>query len=126
MKLKVLVLDDDTLVRGVFSTFFRMSGSSAEFTNSVHTTLLRCAEQKFDLILLDYNITDTEAGWIVAGDVRMNPNTYGYPKIILMSGTVTVNAVHELGISKECFDAYLAKPFSLKELDETIRRLMAE
>ena len=56
----------------------------------------------------------------------LQTDPYGYPKIILMSGTVTVNATHELGISKECFDAYLAKPFSLKELDETIRRLMAE
>jgi CheY-like chemotaxis protein len=103
-----------------------MAGHTVEFTNSVHTTLLRCAEQRFDLVLLDYNITDTEAGWTVASDLRINPNTYGYPKIILISGTVTMNATQELGISKECFDAFLAKPFSLKELDETIRRLMAE
>lgn len=123
MKIKALVLDDDTLVRGVFSTFFKMSGSIVEFTNSVHTTLIRCAEQRFDLVLLDYNITATEAGWSVAPLLRMNPTAYGSPKILLMSGTVTLDAIHEIGVPRECFDTYQAKPFSLKELDEQIHRL---
>ena len=51
-------------------------------SSDIKDALSKCAEKKFDLLILDYNLNDDEIGWDVAPAVCRNPKRYGVPRIL--------------------------------------------
>jgi CheY-like chemotaxis protein len=116
MKRTVLVVEDDRSVRKFLRTFLESEGMEISECWTIDDALRKCAEQPFDTLILDYNLTHGEIGWRLAKMVRSNPALYGSPKIIGMSGTVKLDHVESLGFRKSDFDLFLQKPFDLTEL----------
>ena len=124
MKKQVLVLDDDHGVRRFLSRVLDHLGLEASESGDIQDALSKCTDKKFDLIILDYNLSNDEIGWEVARAVRKNEKLYGAPKIIGISGTVDIDIVETLGFSSEDFDAFLPKPFIMAELEKLMEELM--
>jgi CheY-like chemotaxis protein len=78
-----------------------------------------CETHKFDLIFLDHHIPDG-IGWEVADRIRENPEKYGKPNIIGMSGSIVYDPASKI------FDTFIEKPFSIKELMPKITKVISE
>ncbi|HCE46696.1 MAG TPA: hypothetical protein DET40_24375 [Lentisphaeria bacterium] len=56
-----------------------------------------CAENRFDLIFLDHNLGDG-IGWEIAEMIFLDPQKYGNPRIVAMSGSVPKEKAEKSGI----------------------------
>ena len=116
MKKSVLVVEDDSGIRGFLKVFLEAEGMEFHESWTIDDALAKCAAQRFNLLMLDYNLSGNEVGWSIAREIRSNPSRYGSPKIIGISGTVQLDAVQSLGFATKHFDSFLQKPFDLKQL----------
>jgi CheY-like chemotaxis protein len=116
----VLVVDDDPVLRELFSAMLERVGcrsiicsSSAEALEAYRSAGVETAP--FDCALIDLHINEKVDGVAVGRMLReINPRV----RLVLVSGSVNPKnlEVHKaLG-----FDAVLAKPFNLNQLRETI------
>lgn len=125
MKKTVLLVDDDKGVRKFLRSLLTMEGLEVTECWVIKEALKQCKEQDFDLIMIDYNLTHGEIGWDIAETITNDPETYGSPKILLMSGTVTLRAVGLKGFTEQNSDVFLPKPFDLEELRSHLGKLLA-
>lgn len=116
----VLVIDDDPVLRELFSAMLERVGciaticsSSAEAIKAYRSAGVETAA--FDCALIDLHINEKVDGVAVG---RMLREINSQVRLVLVSGSVNpkdLQAHKALG-----FDAVLAKPFNLKQLRETI------
>lgn len=117
---KILILDDEDAIRFVLHKIIERVGTCEIFeAASLQEAFSLCETHKFDLLFLDHHIPDG-IGWEVADRIRENPDKYGNPKIVGMSGSVVYDPESKI------FDTYIEKPFSVKELMPTISRAISE
>ena len=81
-----------------------------------------CAENRFDLVFLDHKLSDG-IGWEIAEMISLNPQKYGNPKIVVMSGSVPQEKAVKSGIH---YSQFMPKPFSLAQIDGIIEKLPEE
>ena len=123
MPRNVLLVEDDSGVRQFLAAFLESEGLAVTQTWTIRDALEQCAGKRFDLLMLDYNISGGEVGWRVAGEVRAHPDLYGSPRIIAMSGTVCFSMLEALGLPADCLDLFLQKPFGGKDLKKHLASL---
>ena len=126
MKKTILLVDDDHGVRKFLCSFLRKEGLEVTECWVVEEALQKCREHQYDMILLDYNLTRGEVGWDIAETITDDPKPYGSPKIMLMSGTITLRAVGLKGFTEKNSDAFLPKPFDIEDLRDNLRLLLKE
>lgn len=124
MKKRVLVVEDQELVRLTLKKFFNSNGMDVVESVAVDDALQKCAGSKFDLLVLDYHLTGGDVGWDVATEVRVNPAKYHSPKIMAISGTADMSVSEPMGFKREHFDLLVAKPFDLSILKIDVQRLL--
>lgn len=116
----ILVLDDDPALRELFGIMIerigcraKIFGNSAQAIDAYETAGTRAPA--FDCALIDLNIDEQLDGVAVARILReINPRV----RLVLVSGSINPKALEahlQLG-----FDAVLPKPFSLRQLRETV------
>ncbi len=121
----ILVVEDDIGVRKVLKRFLSTMDIDMVESADTKTALKECAARKFDLVMMDYNITGGEVGWRIVKELRAKKNVYGVPKTLLVSGTVDPEStVRSLGLTSAEVDAHLRKPFDLDQLREVLERLL--
>ncbi len=114
----ILVVEDDTSVRYALSVFLEIAGinfiEAMDGTEALH----QLATNKFDLILCDINLPDI-LGYEILKQVRSNTNLAHLPFIFLTAyaDMRDVNKGMELGAND-----YLTKPFSNKQLIDTVNK----
>ncbi len=113
----MLILDDDAGIRAMLSTAFEHEGFKTEQTSRCGEALQLCEENRYDVIILDYNVEDG-IGWELADVVRKRPDIYGTPKLVGISGTVDLNS-----ISVTDLDLSLPKPFDIFDLIAKVKDL---
>ena len=118
-KKKLLILDDDESVKNMLGQVFSADGMEVDLTSSCKDTLRICEEKKPDLLILDYNVDDG-IGWDLAKVIRENPEKFGKPHFIAMSGTVDINAMG----TRE-FDDFTPKPFNINALLAKVRKVLS-
>lgn len=122
-KHRVLVLDDDTLIRELFVVALEMDGRCqavpvASYREAEH----RCREEDFSLVFLDYHLPEG-IGWNLAQTALAAREGKHAPQVVLMSGTVDESDV----CVSERFSAQailFPKPFSVNELFALLDRLL--
>ena len=119
----VLVVEDDAQVRRFMKVLLSAAGMDVGEAPTIADALALAADRKFDLAILDYNLAKGEIGWSVAGKLRADPEAYGNPKIIAVSGTVDQNLMRAR-FKVDDFDLFLAKPFDTKALLDQIKDLL--
>lgn len=116
---RVLVVDDDESIRAVIVRYFDTLGVlDVDTASSGWEAGLKTASQRPDLLLLDYRLGD-QTGDLVVRTIR---GTQGLPQpaIVLMSAHLTEQEAER--VLAEGADAFLAKPFDLELLRETVFR----
>jgi signal transduction histidine kinase/ActR/RegA family two-component response regulator len=97
-QLKVLVVDDDTLVRTSTAGILQSWGCEVEMSENYRDAAQRCSQQTFDLVLCDYRLPDGDGLQLADRFVVQGSPS---PDFILISGDTApeiLQAVNERGL----------------------------
>jgi len=114
---KILIVDDRMEVLKLIGRFLDKKRFVVYLSDSSEKALSLCEETKFDLVISDFDL-DEGTGIELIDKIKKR-----YPKIktILMSGNFSFD---EEMIKTERIDAFLQKPFEVKELRTLIEKVL--
>jgi CheY-like chemotaxis protein len=110
----VLVVDDDASILDTVSSILAGEGYDVVSASSGQDALAAVARTRLVLILLDMRMPVMD-GWAVARALRERDNKV--PIVVMTAAESAKRWAEEVGA-----DGYLAKPFGLDELLETVAR----
>ena len=117
---KVLIVDDNPNIRNLMSLLIRKNPDfQVSEAESVRDALSICSENKFNLIFLDHNVADG-VGWIISDIIALDPERYGNPIIVAMSGSVLPR---DAGKQHHNFSQFLQKPFHISDINAVLDKL---
>jgi DNA-binding NtrC family response regulator len=119
MKPRLLVVEDDGSVRSTIVTFLELEGYDVDAVSSTRDAIRRLSEQAYPIVLSDIYL-DERTGLDVLQTARKNDPSCS---VILMTGRGSMETVMA-ATRGGAFD-YIAKPFELDTLLETIKRAEA-
>ena len=117
--IRVLVVDDEPLVRSLVRRLLERRGFSVEEACDGRSGLDAIDRNPFDLMVLDMTMPDLDGAQVVR---RMRANGSKVP-ILLSSGYMASAA--EKAIERSMIQGFLAKPFTTPQLMEAIDRVLA-
>jgi len=116
--MKILLLEDDTLLRNAIEKFLTLKGHVVLSCNDGRTALAEIESEIYDLLILDINV----------------PHINGLDLLEILQSkkiqihTIFISALKEIDDISRAFDLgcydYLKKPFHLKELELRINKLL--
>jgi CheY-like chemotaxis protein len=113
---RILVADDDELVRGLMRTILGYSGYLVDEAADGEEALQKCADTSFDLLLMDENMPKMSGPDACAAIRRRNPAM----KVLMLSGGLS--QTEETGTHVK----FLAKPFDNRELVSLVRQMLRD
>lgn len=116
---RLLVVEDDASVRNTIATFLEMEGYAVDAVSTTREALLRLNHDAYPIVISDIYVDDRTGLDVLDAARRKDPDC----SVILMTarGTMeTVMAATRGGV----FD-YIAKPFELDRILETVKRAEA-
>lgn len=114
----ILVFDDDTNILDVFTIVLEASGYQVEISETSHNILERVKEVSPDMIIMDNWIPNI--GGVKATQILKSEPDFKHIPVIYCSANNDVGSLAEQAGA----EAYLAKPFDLDELENTVARLL--
>lgn len=117
MKPLILIIEDEVAQAQILQYNLEAEGYSVRYAPHAEEGLLLVAEQRPDLILLDWMLPDM-AGIEVCRQIKSNPDTKSIPVIMLTARGTEDDKVRGLGVGA---DDYVVKPHSIKELIARIK-----
>jgi DNA-binding response OmpR family regulator len=120
MSKRILIVEDDPNI--LISLNFLMSncGYETRTCGDGHSAVAQAASFLPHLVLLDIMLPG-QNGYEVCRALRTSP-AHAHTRIVMLSAKGRdheIAAAHEIGV-----DAYLTKPFSTREVIDTVRRLL--
>ena len=121
---RILVMDDEEIVRNIAGVMIRSLGHEVEFAANGEEAIARYQEallqgRRFDIVILDLTIRGGMGGEAAIKILRkLDPDI----KAVVSSGYADSSAISEyeaLG-----FGACLAKPYNMKLLNDTLNRML--
>ena len=122
MALRVLVVEDDDVIRQLITVNLELEGFEVIAAVDGQDALDKVEAANPDVVTLDVMMPRLD-GWATAEKLRENPATANL-KIVLLSARAQeadLQRGERIGV-----DAYLTKPFDPDELIEVVRRLGGE
>lgn len=117
-KARILVVDDDAVVRISCQRVVEAEGSEVVLVSSADRALEALAHSAFDLVLVDVKMPGHDGMWLTHEVKEKWPEM----SIVVMSGYPTPETILDgLGSGAACF---LAKPFTPDELIEAVREAL--
>jgi DNA-binding NtrC family response regulator len=116
---KLLIVEDDPAVRTTIVTFLEMEGYSVDAVSSTSEALQRLGEQSYPIVISDIYIDNRTGLDVLEAARRKDPAC----SVILMTARGTMETVMA-ATRGGAFD-YIAKPFELDRMLETVRRAEA-
>ena len=113
---RLLVVEDDSAVRTTIVTFLELEGYQVEAVASTREALERLERQPYAIVISDIYLDDRTGLDVLEAARRRDPSC----AVILMTARGTMETVMA-ATRGGAFD-YIAKPFELERLLETIRR----
>lgn len=111
-ELRVLVVDDDSSMRELLTTAFRLQGAEVVAVGSGREALLETGP--FDAALVDYHLPDTRGDELVRA---LRQATIAEAFVIISGGDLPSAEV----LGDEAVDAWVRKPFELEDLVAAVR-----
>lgn len=108
---RMLIVEDDELFRNSLKVFLEKEGWEVEGVESVERAKEKLSENRFDIILTDYQFPSSHDGLFLLGVLDKEDSR---PPVILMSGSTQKGL--EVIAKEHGAVAFLKKPFSLDEL----------
>ena len=121
MERKILVAEDNIFLSEYMKTSLESLGYVVVLANDGLEAIEVALSQHPDLAIIDIMMPELD-GFQVASLMRMNPETQS---IKMLATTAAASATREQFLNRG-FDGYIGKPFTTKELDAEIRKLLKE
>lgn len=119
MKSKILVVDDEALVRNSLEEILRLEGYEVVSVESGDAALNQIQQESYDLILLDLKMPGIDGIDVLKALSRLTPDT----RVILLTGHGSLeSAIDALRIGAQ---DYLLKPASSSEILSSVARALA-
>jgi len=115
---RVLIADDDSLVRGSLASVLESEGFVVDEAQNGIKAVTRAIEQSPDLVLLDLNMPHWD-GWTAFS--QLNRVTPLLPVIVITARPNQYEKAVRLGV-----DAFMEKPLNIPILVRAIKRLTSE
>ena len=116
MNKKILICDDQELIREVLSGYLKDHGFNVSLASSGGECLEQLSQHQFDAIILDVKMPDID-GVSVVNKVK---EKIGRAQVILISGQVSEDVLKTLGSS---YYSFFKKPFSLSSILERLKKI---
>ncbi|HYP05743.1 MAG TPA: sigma-54 dependent transcriptional regulator, partial [Bryobacteraceae bacterium] len=113
---RLLVVEDDASVRNTVVTFLELEGYQVDAVSSTREALQRLQQDSYPIVLSDIYLDERTGLDVLQAAKSANPDC----AVILMTGRGTMETVMR-ATQGGAFD-YLAKPFELDRLLETLKR----
>ena len=110
-RLKILVIDDEALVRGVLAETLIEEGHDVTQAASGEEALGLSNETSFDVVFTDLAMPRTDGIAVAASVKELRPAT----RVVLMSGYGEDKAYERIG-ELNCVDGFISKPFNFVEV----------
>lgn len=124
MKKRILVIDDNEDLRHVTRVFLEQAGMEVLEAESNKETLKICAHEQPHLLVMDIYL-GSELSLDAAVEIAKDPEYYGKPKIIAVSGTIGGELIKSKSFLEENhIDCFLKKPFDFNELIDKINEFL--
>jgi DNA-binding response OmpR family regulator len=121
---KVLIVDDQALAKGYMKYSLEELGfSDITYVDKISLALTTIRNQRFDLIICSYNLKREQDGYYFYDEIKTNgelPSSTAFVFISADTNSDLVQSIIELQP-----DDFLAKPFTVKELDRRLSRVLA-
>lgn len=115
----LLVVEDDTSVRNTLVTFLELEGYAVEAVSTTQEAMQRLDTHAFPIVVSDIYLDERTGLDVLEAARRANPQC----AVILMTGRGSMETVMR-ATERGAFE-YLAKPFELDELLDTVKRAEA-
>ena len=114
---KILVVDDEELIRELIGKYAKFEGHSVEFATDGMEAVEKCAKDTYDIVIMDIMMPNLD-GFSACREIRKKSDV---PILMLSARGEEYDKINgfELGI-----DDYVVKPFSPKELMLRVEAIM--
>ena len=119
---RILCIEDDPEMIALIRLILGRQGFEVLGANSGRKALELLQNETVDLILLDLMMPEMD-GWEVFRRLRSQERTAKVPVIVVTARSQNIDRVLGLHIAK--VDEYLTKPFTPRQLLETVKRVLA-
>lgn len=116
MSLKILILDDETIVGERLQASLERDGHTLEAYTNPHEALKSLNEKVFDIVVTDIRMDDIDGIKVLETVREKSPRT----KVIMITGYATLEVARE-SLTKGAID-FIAKPFKVKEIRGAIEK----
>jgi CheY-like chemotaxis protein len=120
---KVLIVDDQALAKGYMKYSLEELGfGDITYVDKINLALTTLRNQRFDLIICSYNLKHEQDGYYFYDEIKTNgelPLSTAFVFISADTNSDLVQSIIELQP-----DDFLAKPFTVKELDRRLSRVL--
>lgn len=117
---RILIVDDEALVRDVLGEYFSAQGYQVELADGGEAALAAVERSRPDLVLLDIRMPGLDGLEVLR---RLRPLDHGLPVIMVTANEDVVLARETLKIG--AFD-YVAKPFDFAYLDRAVTAALTQ
>ena len=117
---RLLVVDDDQIVRSVFASLLPNEGYVADVAPDAEAALKLLSQNPYDLVISDIVLPGMD-GITAMKQLKADPNTKSIPIIAITASAMTHNRTTMLA---EGFDGYQTKPISLKDFLGEVERVL--
>lgn len=117
---RVLVVDDDPVIRGLLEVNLELEGYEVRLAVDGSDALAQVAAEHPDLVLLDIMMPGID-GWEVAQQLKGDERTAHIPVAFLTARAMGTDVKRGTDLGA---DAYVTKPFDPEELLELVDRLV--
>ncbi len=118
MNKKILIVDDDQLLRDVVGQYLSKNGYQVEIPNSALEAIEVFKAGEFSLAIIDLVMPDIGGIELMEALISKDPNL----RIVIMTGYPTVDSAYKAMVDG-VFE-YIIKPFRMKELLEVAQKLI--
>ncbi len=115
---KILVVDDEVVIREILADFLTMEGFHVRTAEDGGTALVELSRERFDLVLSDLKMPNMGGLELLSAIRKHTPQVV----TIIMTGFGTVETAIE-AMKQGAYD-YVLKPFKVEEVVHTIRRAL--
>lgn len=119
-KSKILLVDDETVIRETLSTILREDGYNVTMAKTGREAVALAKEAVFDVAIIDLKLPDIEGTFVLNSIKRYNPSICA---ILITAYPTTESAIR--AVQEEAYE-YITKPFDISHVKLVIRRGLEE
>jgi len=117
---KILIVDDSPGIRLLLTSIIeKWKGFNVTEVATVKSAISACTESKYDLIFLDHRMRDG-VGWELAEKIILDPQKFGNPRIVAMSGSIFQDKDEN---TRKFYTEFIQKPFEVSRIDSILEEL---